>query len=376
MKVLDAVEQVLGEAGEPLHIFEIHRRVVAAKLWDSPGKTPDQTLHARIAVDIKKNPQTSRFQRTGRGIFALRKWGLPEYSHESARTETAQTVAPVLYLADVAKTPQKRRSTRRKPIVEDSIFGDEDLDETSAAPPSPFLAFTDAAERVLEQSPGKTAMHYQTITAEARRLGLINTQDQTPEATMYAQILTEIDRQHLQGEPPRFSKHGRGMVGLSSWEGAGLQSQITEHNFLVSQQLQTRLDEMPRPDFENLIAALLVEMGFENVALDKRLSEEHLDLRGTLVIAGSVRIGMLVRVVRDKVDLSAAIVQSLRGSLGTHEQGLVITTGGFSAAATQEAQRPNAVPVGLLEGERLVSLLMQYEVGVRQIPCTLYELKA
>ncbi|MEG3065980.1 MAG: HTH domain-containing protein [Acetomicrobium sp.] len=38
MKLLDAVIQVLQEAGEPLHITEITRRILSKNLWTTKGK--------------------------------------------------------------------------------------------------------------------------------------------------------------------------------------------------------------------------------------------------------------------------------------------------------------------------------------------------
>ena len=48
----------------------------------------------------------------------------------------------------------------------------------------------------------------------------------TPDATMYAQVITEIKRHQKHGERPRFVQHGRGYVGLSKWMGRGLAFQI------------------------------------------------------------------------------------------------------------------------------------------------------
>jgi len=51
-------------------------------------------------------------------------------------------------------------------------------------------------------------------------------------------------------------------------------------------------------------------------------------------------------------------------SLGTHDQGLIITTSDFSPGARREAERADAVPVALMNGEQLVLLLSEHEVGV------------
>lgn len=72
---------------------------------------------------------------------------------------------------------------------------------------------------------------------------------------------------------------------------------------------------------------------------------------------------MAVQVKRWKTKnhVQAPVVQQVRGSLGTHEQGLIITTSDFSAGAKREAERPNAVPVALMDGDKLVELLAEYQ---------------
>jgi len=59
-------------------------------------------------------------------------------------------------------------------------------------------------------------------------------------------------------------------------------------------------------------------------------------------------------------------VQQVRGGLGTHEQGLIITTSDFTSGARTEAARLNAVPVALMNGEQLVALLAAYGIGVKR----------
>jgi restriction system protein len=73
---------------------------------------------------------------------------------------------------------------------------------------------------------------------------------------------------------------------------------------------------------------------------------------------------MAVQVKRLKGNVQRPVVQQMRGSLGTHEQGLIITTSDFSDGARQEAERSNAVPVALMNGEQLVALMVEHEIGV------------
>jgi restriction system protein len=84
---------------------------------------------------------------------------------------------------------------------------------------------------------------------------------------------------------------------------------------------------------------------------------------------------MAVQVKKWKHNVQAPIVQQVRGSLGTHEQGLIITTSDFSKGAREEAERPDAVPVSLMNGEQLVALLAGFNLGVTRRTHEILELE-
>lgn len=227
-------------------------------------------------------------------------------------------------------------------------------------------SFTDAAEKVLEKHGGREPMHYKAITERALELNWIATEGKTPEATMYAQVIQEIQRQKKRGDQPRFVQHGRGLVGLSSWIGTGLAFQIAQHNKRVRKALRKRLLALTPTEFEELVSVLLAEIGFEDIEVTKRSGDGGIDVRGTLVVGDVVRTRMAVQAKKWKPQnrVQAPTVQQVRGSLGTHEQGLIITTSDFSSGARTEAARPNAVPVALMNGEQLIALMAQYGLGV------------
>jgi len=62
-----------------------------------------------------------------------------------------------------------------------------------------------------------------------------------------------------------------------------------------------------------------------------------------------------------------------QGAADSHK-GLIITTSDYSSGARTEAERPNAVPVGLMNGEQPVRLLVENEIGIRRVPHVLIEL--
>lgn len=126
--------------------------------------------------------------------------------------------------------------------------------------------------------------------------------------------------------------------------------------------------------FERLVGDLLGAIGFAEVSVTGRSGDGGIDVRGTLVVGDVIRTRMAVQAKRWKHNVQAPVVQQVRGSLGTHEQGLIITTSDFSTGARDEAARHNAVPVGLMNGEQLVALLVEHGIGVRREPHVLIEI--
>jgi len=319
MSVKKAALEVLRSAEGPLAAGEITKRIIEGGLWKTDGATPEATVSAQLYSDIKRRGDGSPFIQAGPNTFALRSGAvlLPETRKAHAK-------------------PQKQ------------------------------FSFTEAAEKVLEQFGNRRPMHYRAITDKALGLGWIATEGKTPEATMYAQILTEIRRYQTRGEQPRFVQHGRGFVGLTRWAGRGLAFEIEQHNKNVRQALHKRVLAMESYEFEELIAQLLVAIGFDDIEVTRRGGDGGIDVRGTLVVGEVVRTRMAVQAKRWKTSnrVQSPIIQQVRGSLGTHEQGLIITTSDFSSGARAEAMRENAVPVALMNGEQLVALLAQFEIGV------------
>jgi hypothetical protein len=68
-----AVEQILREAGEPLHISSI-RQILLDRRVPIPGRGDD----ANIIVRLRRLNQ--QFMRTARGTYGLTEWGLPALS--------------------------------------------------------------------------------------------------------------------------------------------------------------------------------------------------------------------------------------------------------------------------------------------------------
>jgi restriction system protein len=96
------------------------------------------------------------------------------------------------------------------------------------------------------------------------------------------------------------------------------------------------------------------------------VGDKGIDVRGTFVAAGVIRTDMAIQVKRHGNNIGAPDVRSLRGSLDPNERGLFITTSRFAKGAREKATLANRQPIGLIDGEELVTLLVQYEIGVKR----------
>ena len=74
MPFLDAAERVLSDHGAPLHPRQITEIARSRGLIDSSGRTPDQTMKAKLSTDILRQNGASRFMRTDKNQFGLREW--------------------------------------------------------------------------------------------------------------------------------------------------------------------------------------------------------------------------------------------------------------------------------------------------------------
>jgi restriction system protein len=236
------------------------------------------------------------------------------------------------------------------------------------------LTFLDAAERVLEEVPGHEPVSYRAITGQALQRGYLVSRGQTPASTMYVQLVHDVRRRADRGDEPRFSQFPGGRFGLAKWSEDQLLVMIARRNRLVKEQLLTLIRGLdPASLFEALVTELLTQMGFVADPTPPT-NDGGIDVYGTLDIGGVIRTRMAVQAKRWENNVQAPTVQQVRGALGVHDLGLIITTSDFSSGARREAMRENATPVALMNGTDLVSLLVEHQIGVRRTSADLLEL--
>ena len=124
-----------------------------------------------------------------------------------------------------------------------------------------------------------------------------------------------------------------------------------------------------KPDaFERLTQRLLREAGFTQVKVTGKTGDGGIDGMGIVKLNGIISFHMLFQCKRYSGSVSAGEIRDFRGAMqGRADKGLFITTGKFSAPAVEEANRPGAAPIDLVDGDELVEKLRELQLGVTPV---------
>ncbi|MEO7477631.1 MAG: restriction endonuclease [Lysobacteraceae bacterium] len=126
------------------------------------------------------------------------------------------------------------------------------------------------------------------------------------------------------------------------------------------------LKGLPPYGFELLCQRLLREHGFEDVQVTQKSRDGGIDGYGVLRLSPFVSMKVAFQAKRYKDVVSRAAVGEFRNALlGRAEKGVFITTGRFTQDAETEATRDGVVPIELVDGERLVGLFEDKNLGVK-----------
>lgn len=126
------------------------------------------------------------------------------------------------------------------------------------------------------------------------------------------------------------------------------------------------LRSLPPYGFELLCERLLREHDFEDVTVTQKSRDGGIDGYGVLRLSPFVSLKVAFQAKRYRDVVGRAAVGEFRNALlGRAEKGVFITTGRFSSDAEAEAARDGVVPIELIDGDRLVDLFEEVELGVK-----------
>jgi restriction system protein len=132
------------------------------------------------------------------------------------------------------------------------------------------------------------------------------------------------------------------------------------------------LQNLPADGFERLCQRLLRESGFQQVNVTGKTGDGGIDGNGLLEVNPFVSFRVLFQCKRYSGSVAVSQVRDFRGAMmGRADKGIILTTGTFTSEAKREAVRDGVPPIELVNGEKLLDMLEQLELGLK--PVTTYE---
>jgi restriction system protein len=140
-------------------------------------------------------------------------------------------------------------------------------------------------------------------------------------------------------------------------------SPATSYKEEVLSHLQSVLSQ----EFERFCADLLRHLGMEEVEVTGGTGDKGIDGVGYLRVGPLVTTKIAFQCKRYSGAVSAHEIRGFQGAIGSRaEKGIFFTTGYFTDGARGAARDTMSKPIELIDGDRLVELLEQYEFGLRE----------
>ena len=152
---------------------------------------------------------------------------------------------------------------------------------------------------------------------------------------------------------------------------------VRQHATTVRDSLRSQLQEMHPFAFEHLIKRLLEEMDYQNVEVTSRSNDGGVDVVADMEV-GITSIREVVQAKRHRRAIQRKDLDALRGSLYRFDavRGTIFTTSRFSKGTQDAAFATGVAPITLVDGEKLLDLLIEHGIGVRKRTVELLELDA
>ena len=140
-----------------------------------------------------------------------------------------------------------------------------------------------------------------------------------------------------------------------------------ERSAIAREELKAYLQVMDPYQFEHLVKLLLEEMGYDDVEVTGGSGDKGVDVVANIEL-GISRVREVVQVKRQQVNIRRPVLDQLRGSLHYFNavRGTIITTSGFTKGTKDAAFLPGAPPITLIDGQRLLDLLIEHRIGINR----------
>ncbi|MEQ1839860.1 MAG: restriction endonuclease [Verrucomicrobiales bacterium] len=138
--------------------------------------------------------------------------------------------------------------------------------------------------------------------------------------------------------------------------------------------LRAMLVQMNPYRFESLVKDLLEAMDYDDVVVTKQSGDKGIDVVANYEF-GITQIREVVQVKRQQGTINRPILDQLRGALPYYQaiRGTIITVGKFAKGCKEAALFPGAAPITLIDGDKLIELLLKHGVGIKRRNLALVE---
>lgn len=251
-------------------------------------------------------------------------------------------------------------------------------------PPNVVEAKIDAYEGILtilrlvgERGPGRRSEFLPDFIIFCQ--AFTNYRSENPiKGALYDRLVNLIDRDYISRSGQNYQITDKGLAYLEQYASlipgivvqklgkqAELRKLAKEIRVEARQQLAHYLATMDPFKFEDLIKFLLEEMGYTEVETTSPTNDKGVDVVANIEL-GISSVREVVQVKRHKGNINRQVLDGLRGSLYRFNavRGTIITTGGFSKGTMDVAFASGAAPITLIDGEKLLDLLIENGIGV------------
>lgn len=174
--------------------------------------------------------------------------------------------------------------------------------------------------------------------------------------------LTEKGLLHLEKAP-------RAEADSETPASAKIRRIIQDEREKMRAELHELLYQMEPYSFEKLIRQLLESLGYTDVEVTKQSNDKGVDVKGKIEL-GITSVQEVVQAKRQRSNVGRPVLDQLRGSLHRFRavRGTIVTTADFSKGAKEAAFEAGAAPITLIDGAKLIDLLIENKIGAKRTP--------
>ena len=190
--------------------------------------------------------------------------------------------------------------------------------------------------------------------------------------TLRRRLTNLLDRRLVSRKRAMYSVTDTGLAYLTKKtpgvdERQELRMLIRKQEASVRNNLRDRLLTMKPVAFEHLVKRLLEEMDYQDVKVTPRSGDGGVDVVADIEL-GITSVREVIQAKRHRRTIPRKDLDALRGSLFRFDavRGTIIATSSFSKRTKEDALAPGAAPITLIDGDKLIDLLIEHRIGVHE----------